>query len=262
MNHFIKKLGITFLTASLLALTAAAGGDSTEDPDKDYDRLDGSGKSQKTVQVIEWDGNLEIHVFPKGSLKSLAAKLDDTNKNKKVMILGYRFKDEPQMQYVRRNILGISITQNFKTYLNSSDPDYDNYIFSNNGLSNQVVAYNLEPGPQNSYPEGDPRNKAKETEKAAAPVETPKFDSLANAGKPNSANPNSVKKDSRSPAAATPASVAQSSAPGMTATTPPAAAAPEKDEWEMKPRKKAREALIIRPTEESNEGKSASGWSF
>ena len=47
-----------------------------------FDRLDGTGPSGKTVDVIEWDGNLEIHVTPKTSLKGLGAKLDERTAGK------------------------------------------------------------------------------------------------------------------------------------------------------------------------------------
>src|SRR5262245_25722027 len=82
-----------------------------------FDRLDGNGASRKKIEVIEWEGNIEIHAFPTGGLKGLAAKLDDRVQGKKVMVLGYRFgefgKSKP---LVRRAILGVPFTTNLKGF--------------------------------------------------------------------------------------------------------------------------------------------------
>src|SRR5437764_543896 len=69
-----------------------ADGRQVEDDGK-YDVLDGKGPSGKKVDVVEWEGNLEIHVAPKGSLRGLSLKLDKKNKDKPVMVIGYRFAD-------------------------------------------------------------------------------------------------------------------------------------------------------------------------
>src|SRR5688572_15930416 len=74
-------------------------------PEDDYDRLDGKGKSGKKVDVIEWEGNLEIHVYPKGSLLGLALKLDESQKGKKVMVIGYRFNNSPNDHLIRRALV-------------------------------------------------------------------------------------------------------------------------------------------------------------
>lgn len=36
--------------------------------EEEYDRLDGVGASGKKVDVIEWEGSLEIHVYPADTL--------------------------------------------------------------------------------------------------------------------------------------------------------------------------------------------------
>jgi hypothetical protein len=144
------------LTLALAASAHFARAGSSVDPDADYDRLDGTGKSGKTVQVIEWEGNLEIHVYPPGSLRGLALKLDKTNKNKPVMVIGYRFADAPKEQLIRRAILGINLQEGFKTYKDPSEGEFDKIVISNNGLSGQVVAFALDPEPRQLYPDGHP----------------------------------------------------------------------------------------------------------
>lgn len=136
------------------------GQDTT--PDDDYDRLDGMGKSKKEVHVIEWAGNLEIHVYPYGSLQGLALKLDETNKNKPVMVIGYRFKDSPKEQLIRRNILGIKLP-NFKAYVDPREKEFDKIIISANTLAQGVKPFSLEPEPTQLYPDGHPMLAQKET---------------------------------------------------------------------------------------------------
>ena len=126
------------------------------DPDADYDRMDGTGKSGETVQIIEWEGNIEVHVYPPGSLKGLAATLDLRNKAKPVMVLGYRFANNPKQQFIRRAILGITMTNGFKAYKDPTEGEFDKIIISNNGLSGQVALFKLDPTPTQLYPEGYP----------------------------------------------------------------------------------------------------------
>ena len=144
-------LGLLSLLSISIAHSAHAAG--SVDPDADYDRLDGTGKSGKRVDVIEWEGNLEIHVYPKGSTAGLGMKIDDAN-GKKVMVIAYRFKEAPAQVLTRRNILGISLSNTFKVYKDPMENEFDKFIISDNGLSGQVVAFNLDPTPTNLYPEG------------------------------------------------------------------------------------------------------------
>ena len=122
----------------------------------DYDRLDGTGRSGKKVHVVEWEGNLEVHVYPKGSLKSLALKLDDRNPQKPVMVIGYRFNDNPKNQLIRRAILGIPMPSRFQAYKDIQEQDFDKVIISPHGLGSPLVALQLEPEPKQLYPEGHP----------------------------------------------------------------------------------------------------------
>ncbi len=138
---------------SLVLSLSLAWSKSTKD---DFDRLDGMGKSGARVDVIEWAGNLEVHVYPKGMLKGLALKLDKRNKNKPVMVIGYKFRTSSE-QLIRRAILGIPIAEGFKAYRDlTADDEYDKIIISNNGLSNQVAEFKLDPEPKQLYPEGHP----------------------------------------------------------------------------------------------------------
>jgi hypothetical protein len=125
----------------------------------DYDRLDGVGKSGKTVQVIEWEGNLEVHVYPGGSLKGLGLKFDTQTKNKKVMVLAYRFENTPLKTYVRRAMLSIPLPPKFNVYLDpTTRAEYDKIIISGNTLSGGLIPYKLDPEPKQLYPEGHPNN--------------------------------------------------------------------------------------------------------
>lgn len=122
----------------------------------DFDRLDGRGTSGKRVDVIEWEGNLEIHVYPKGSLAGLALKIDEPTKDKKVMVIGYRFTDRPKDQLIRRAILGVKLREGFKVYNDPSGDEYDKVIITNNTLSGTLTAFKLDPEPKQLYPEEHP----------------------------------------------------------------------------------------------------------
>jgi hypothetical protein len=161
--HILRRLswGARLFLAGfiLLSIFAARSIVYAEDGDDDnYDRLDGHGRSGKRVDVIEWEGNLEIHVYPAGSLVGLALKLDDKNTAKKVMVIGYRFDNNPQQQLIRRAILGIDLQKSFKVYKDPGESEFDKILISNNALSTDLVAYRLDPAPTQLYPDGDPRN--------------------------------------------------------------------------------------------------------
>ena len=130
--------------------------ENSSDPDADYDRLDGTGRSGKKVDVIEWEGNLEIHVYPAGSLKTLAMKLDKRNKSKPVMVIGYRFDGDPSKQLIRRAILGIDLQEGFKSYRDNSANGYDKIVITNGAPAGSMVPYRLEAEPTSLYPEGYP----------------------------------------------------------------------------------------------------------
>lgn len=164
MKH--PQWSFSFLTTLILttfALLACSGialstSDSTSDPTSEdqYDRLDGTGRSRKKVNVIEWEGNLEIHVYPGGSLKGLALKLDKKNKEKPVMVIGYRFDDDPKNKLIRRAILGIDLKEGYKVFQDPSADGYDKVVISNQELNSPYKKFKLDPPPTQLYPDGHP----------------------------------------------------------------------------------------------------------
>lgn len=122
----------------------------------DYDRLDGTGASGKKVDVVEWEGNLEIHVYPSGSLAGLALKVDRRDKHKPVMVIGYRFTDNPGAQLIRRAILGIDLKDDFRSYREPKADGYDKIVVTNSRPWDGLVAYRLDPEPTQLYPDGHP----------------------------------------------------------------------------------------------------------
>jgi hypothetical protein len=149
------------------------GGQAPSSED-DFDRLDGTGLSGKTVQVIDWEGNMEIHVYPHGSLQSLALKLDKKNKDKPVMVIGYRFKDNPEKQLIRRAIATMPLSESFKVFRDPNETEFDKLIISNNVLAGGLVSFKLEPEPRQLYPDGHPalgdkKDERKPAGKSAAP---------------------------------------------------------------------------------------------
>lgn len=164
------------LLLSLFALFCVAGtpelftqkkelpSSAAQTAEETYDRLDGRGASGKRVDVIEWEGNLEVHVYPKGSLAGLALKLDRA-KSKTVMVIAYRFTNDPKKQLIRRAIIGIPFADQFKAYQSLKEPDFDKIVVSNNGLAD-LVEYKLDPEPKQLYPE----EPAKPTESPKAPL--------------------------------------------------------------------------------------------
>jgi hypothetical protein len=130
-------------------------GHSEEKANEPYDVMDGTGPSRKKVDVVEWEKNLEIHVYPKGSLAGLTLKLDETSKDRKVMVIGYQFDNNPGKTQIRRNILGIPFHKNFKTYKDLSAEDYDKIIISPSSLktTGKLIAYQTKPAPAQNYPD-------------------------------------------------------------------------------------------------------------
>jgi hypothetical protein len=128
--------------------------------DLSFDRLDGTGPSGKKVDLIEWAGNLEIHVYPAGGLKGLGAVLDNKDKSRPVLVLAYRFDGNPKAKVIRRAILPANYMKSgFKAYRDPSAQGYDKIIFSNHGLSQQVVPYVLDPSPTQLYPDGHQKSR-------------------------------------------------------------------------------------------------------
>lgn len=145
------------LTSALLilslALTAQAG--RVQEP-KDFDRLDGHGATRKKVDVIEWEGNLEIHVYPKGSLKSLGMKIDKeshTTKNN-VMVVEYAFNGIAYT-LIRRAMLSIPMPDTFQAFRDETAKDYDKIVVSGKPVAG-MKAFALAPPPVQLYPDHHP----------------------------------------------------------------------------------------------------------
>ena len=118
-----------------------------------FDRLDGTGPSKKRVDVVEWEGNLEVHVYPKGSTKGIGAKLDNREEGKKVMVIGYHFNGAKE-PLVRRAILGVPFTANVKGFVDPTEKDFDKFALSNQELPKPWVPYKLQPAPSQWGPDG------------------------------------------------------------------------------------------------------------
>jgi hypothetical protein len=177
MNTRSVSLLAALLACALSAPTAPAlarqdSPNRPVDPDADYDRLDGTGQSGKRVDVVEWEENLEIHVYPQGSLKGLGLKIDEKN-GKRVMVILYRFDNAPQKTLVRRAVLGIDLKPGFKTFKDPTADGYDKVVISNNGLSRPLVAFKLDAEPKQLYPDGHPALAAKEKPEERAPASRP-----------------------------------------------------------------------------------------
>ncbi len=149
----------TMITATALMVGALTSYSVLAQDYEKYDRLDGKGDSGKRVDVIEWEGNLEVHVYPKSSAKGLSAKLDDRTEGKKVMVFGYRFSSDPKAHpLVRRAITALPFSQKFNAYQDPTEKEFDKLTVTPNTLGKPWVPYKLDPAPAQWYPDGDERN--------------------------------------------------------------------------------------------------------
>ncbi|MBS1961117.1 MAG: hypothetical protein JST04_02795 [Bdellovibrionales bacterium] len=150
---------LTLVVAPSSGYSASAGAKATPgrvmEP-REFDRLDGHGATGKKVDVIEWEGNLEIHVYPKGSLKSLGMKIDRESKTTKnaVMVIEYAFNGVPYT-LIRRAVLSISLPDSFQAFKDETADDYDKIMVSGHTLAG-VKTYALAPAPTQLYPDYHP----------------------------------------------------------------------------------------------------------
>lgn len=142
------------LSIFLMGLPLHSGYAKSLIDDPDFDRFDGTGKSGKRVNVIEWEGNLEIHVYPGGSLKGLGLKLDERD-GKKVMVISYRFDTMPRPE-IRRALVSIPFREGFQAYREKTkNNEYDKVVISNNVLSS-LTKFELDAEPKQLFPDGHP----------------------------------------------------------------------------------------------------------
>lgn len=162
---------------------AATLGKSANAYQDDYDRLDGKGASGKRVDFIEWAGNLEIHVYPGKSLAGMGLKLLNDG-GKKVMVIAYRFTNEPEKVITRRALVSIPFMPSFNIFKDDSVDEYDKYIITNQTeIAGDVSKFKLDAEPKSFFPEeggtsvaGEPagdRSPAEESKPAPAQVTAP-----------------------------------------------------------------------------------------
>ena len=73
------------------------------------------------------------------------------------MVIGYRFDTNPRELLVRRNILSIPLEPGFKVFRDPrTGKAYDKFIITHAPPASPLIAYSLEPGPSQLYPEGHP----------------------------------------------------------------------------------------------------------
>ena len=70
--------------SSVSAVDSGSGSDSADSSGSaeqdDFDRLDGTGTSGKTVHVVSWHGiQMELQIEPAGSLRGLSLVLDSSD---------------------------------------------------------------------------------------------------------------------------------------------------------------------------------------
>lgn len=147
MIPFRSFIVLTSILSGLLAFHSVFAYESV------FDRLDGTGPSKKRVDVIEWEGNLEIHVYPKTSLKGVGVKLDEREKGKKVMVIGYHLNGNSE-PLVRRAILGVPFNNNLKGYIDPTEKEFDKIAITNGELQKPWVPYKLMPAPKQWGPDG------------------------------------------------------------------------------------------------------------
>ncbi|RYZ68690.1 MAG: hypothetical protein EOP09_09105 [Proteobacteria bacterium] len=150
----LSSVRATFFTFLLVPSLTLASGNRVPEP-KEFDRLDGTGPSGKKVNVIEWEDNLEIHVYPKGGLAGLGLKIDRKDKNKPVMVIEYAFKGA-SYTVIRRAIIAVPLKDEFKTYQEQTTDDYDKIIVSNHTITASVKPFRLNAAPVQLYPDYHP----------------------------------------------------------------------------------------------------------
>lgn len=150
-------LATLFVSMSLSSVHAAR----VQEP-KEFDRLDGKGASGNKVDIVEWEGNLEIHVYPKGGLKSLGMKVDRKSETTKdaVMVIEYAFNGVPHT-LIRRAVLSVKMPDTFFAYRDPSAKDYDKVIVSGTKLAN-YPSFPLAPAPTQLYPDFHPSLEVKD----------------------------------------------------------------------------------------------------
>ncbi len=143
-----------FAVLSFLIFASAQANPAARIPEpKEFDRLDGRGATRKKVDVVEWEKNLEIHVYPKGSLTRLGLKIDRESKTTKnaVMVIEYGFQGVPYTM-IRRAMLTLPLTEPLLAFRDESAADYDKIVISNLALKG-MPRFTLAAPPAQLYPD-------------------------------------------------------------------------------------------------------------
>jgi hypothetical protein len=165
-----RKLGnLVLVLGASIALLGASKVARVQEP-KEYDRLDGHGPSGKKIDVIEWEGNLEIHSYPKGALRAIGMKIDRESKTTKnpVMVIEYAFNGVPYTM-IRRAMLTIKLPDAFLAFRDASAEGYDKIIVSANRIADLPI-YALAPPPTQLYPDHHEELEAPSSAPAAKPA--------------------------------------------------------------------------------------------
>jgi len=137
MKYILFNIAVLILTVSVVNAEAKTA---------EIDRLDGKGPSGKRIEVIEWKGNLEIHVYPKGSLLGLSLKKGQVN-GKSTLTIGYRLNHSPEKKIFRTTVLKIPLKNRFYTFQDYSTVLYDKILISNaplNKKNKNLIVYRPE----------------------------------------------------------------------------------------------------------------------
>ncbi len=154
MHYPLKLAQVFVLFWTVWLVFGNSGGERVQ---TQFDRLDGKGRSGVVVDVIEWEGHLELHITPKGQLLGLAARIDRKQKDRPVMIIGYRFQAHPEEQLIRRAVLSIPLQDGFKAFRDTGVSDFDKVMIANENLAGgSVIVYRFEEKLSGDYPAEHP----------------------------------------------------------------------------------------------------------
>ena len=126
-----------------------------------YDPLDGTGSTGVRIEVMNWVGNVELHISPKGLLRDLALKLDMDQDDYPVLVVGYKFSKEPK-PVIQRIRLENELKTGFKVFRSNSaeNSSSDEIIISNNSLvDEEITEIPFDPEPIAMFPAPAPEQK-------------------------------------------------------------------------------------------------------
>jgi hypothetical protein len=134
----------SFLITLLAGLLISSSLSVAKEKKPKFDGLDGKGPSGVRVDLIAWDGNLEIHVYPKGKIAGLGFVIDNKSKEK-ALVISYRFKNTSNDEPIIRRSLLENITEGFNVFVDNrlQDKEMDKFILTNKDLTKEKGKYVL-----------------------------------------------------------------------------------------------------------------------